>query len=339
MFKRFATFTLTLPLVAGGMCFADDKMPTKTETRTETTVRDNRTDEMGGQHARISKFIHKDVHNQDGKDIGDVKDVVLDSNTNRVSYVVVSYGGFMGMGDKLFAIPWSAFDFRYDKNADMTKEKDRDDYKLYLTGITDENLKNAPGFDDKHWPDMADQNFRTQVDTYYREHRTAADAKGGVDTRMNDMPDKMTHNTGNDGTAAKMGDKMAKTGPSDSKGLLWCRRASKIIGADVNNKANEDVGDIKDLVVNTRTGHVSYAVLAYGGVLGMGDKLFAVPMDSLATKADDDKFVLDVTKDQLKNAPGFDKNNWPDFASADFRKGVDEYYNRDRQREAKTPMD
>jgi sporulation protein YlmC with PRC-barrel domain len=270
--------------------------------------------------------MHKDVHNQDGKDIGDVKDVVLDSNGNRISYVVVSYGGFMGMGDKLFAIPWSAFDFRYDKNADMTKEKDRDDYKLYLTGVSDENLKNAPGFDDKHWPDMADQNFRNSVDTYYREHRTAADNKGGIDTRMNDMPDKMTHNTGNDGAAANMGEKMAKTGPSDSKGLLWCRRASKVIGADVQNKANEDVGDINDLVVNTRTGRVSYAVMSHGGVLGMGDKLFAVPMDSLATKADSDKFVLDVTKDQLKNAPGFDKNNWPDFASTDFRKGVDTYY-------------
>jgi len=337
MLKRFATFSLALPLMAGGMCFADDKMSSKEVTRTETTATDHRSDEMG-MHARISKFIHQDVHNQDGKDIGDVKDVVLDSNTNRVSYVVVSYGGFMGMGDKLFAIPWSAFDFRYDKNTDMTKEKDRDDYKLYLTSISDDNLKNAPGFDDKHWPDMADSNFRNQVDTYYRDHRTAADNKGGVDTRMNTMPDKMKGNTGDNGAIDKMGDKMAKTGPSDSKGLLWCRRASKIIGADVNNKAGEDVGDIKDLVVNTRTGKVAYAVMAYGGVLGMGDKLFAVPMDSLATKADDDKFVLDVTKDQLKNAPGFDKNNWPDFASTDFRKGVNDFY-RNGQTEAKTPMD
>ena len=332
LMRRFAAFSLALPLMAGGLCYADDKMETKDVTRTEIT--DPRTDQMG-MHARISKFIHKDVHNSAGKDIGDVKDVVLDSNTNRVSYVVVSYGGFMGMGDKLFAIPWHAFDFRYDTNKDMTKEKDRDDYKLYLTGITDENLKNAPGFDEKHWPDMADTNFRNQVDTYYREHRTAADAKGGMDTRMNTMPDKMKGNTGDNGAVDKMGEKMAKTGPSDSKGLLWCRRASKVIGADVKNKAGEDVGDISDLVVHTSTGHISYAVMSYGGVMGMGDKLFAVPMDSLATKADDDKFVLDVTKDQLKHAPGFDKNNWPDFASNDFRKGVDDWY-KNRQSEAKT---
>jgi len=329
MFKRVAAFTLAVPLMAGGLCFAEDRM----EVKKETTV--VRTDAAAAavNHVRLSKYIGKDVHNAAGKDIGDIKDVVLDGNANTVSYAVVSYGGFMGMGDKLFAIPWNAFEFRFEGDkGDLTKERNRDDYKLYLA-ISDEHLKNAPGFDDKNWPNMADENVRKQVDTYYREH-----AAKGVDTRMNTMPDKMKGGATDGGAIDRTAEKMSKTGPSDSKGLLWVRRASKVIGADVHNKANEDVGKITDLVADTSTGKINYAVLSYGGFMGMGDKLFAVPMDSLATKADDDKFVLDVTKDHLKNAPGFDKNSWPDFASTDFQKGVNEFY-RARQTEAKTPMD
>jgi sporulation protein YlmC with PRC-barrel domain len=216
----------------------------------------------------------------------------------------------------------------FDAKEDLTKERNRDDYKLFLT-VSDEHLKGAPGFDDKNWPKPNDAKFRTDVDTYY--------SGKGVRTHMNQMPDKM-EGAGDGGVIDRNAEKMAKTAPTDSKGLMWSRRASKVIGADVHNKANEDVGKITDLVADTSTGKISYAVLSYGGVMGIGDKLFAVPMASLATKADDDKFVIDVTKDHLKNAPGFDKNNWPDFASADFRKGVDEFY-RNKQTEAKTPMD
>lgn len=322
MLKKVATFTLAVPLMAGGLCFAEDKVVTKTETV--------RTAEAAApvNHARISKYIGKDVHNAAGKDIGDIKDVVLDGNGNRVAYAVVSYGGFMGMGDKLFAVPWSAFEFRFDANEDLTKERNRDDYKLFLR-VSDENLKGAPGFDEKNWPQMADPKWRSEVDAYYTGK--------GVNMQMNQMPDKM-QGVGDGGVIDRNAEKMAKTAPSDSKGLMWVRRASKVIGADVHNKANEDVGDIHDLVADTATGKINYAVLSYGGVMGIGDKLFAVPMESLATKADDDKFVLDVTKDRLKTAPGFDKSNWPDFAGADFRKGVDDFY-RSKQTEAKTPMD
>lgn len=327
MLKRVAAFTLAVPLMAGGLCFAEDRM----ETKTETTVTRTDAPATAGHQARLSKFIGKDVHNAEGKDIGDIKDVVLDSNGNRVAYAVVSYGGFMGMGDKLFAIPWNAFEFRYDADKDPAKMSDRDDYKLHLA-IADDTLKNAPGFDEKNWPDMADQKWRTEVDNYYREHGK------GVRTQMDQAADK-ARGIGDGGMVDRAAEKMTKTAPTDAQGLSWVRRASKVIGADVHNKANEDIGKISDLVADTATGKISYAVLSYGGVLGIGDKLFAVPMDALATKADDDKFVMDVNKDRLKDAPGFDKDNWPDFANADFRKGVDNFYQGHRQTEAKTPMD
>jgi sporulation protein YlmC with PRC-barrel domain len=302
--------------MTGAFCFAEDKATGKVQMGDNTVKGEVRTDmDKGdmhamGQHYRVSKFMKKDVHDSAGKDIGDIKDVVLDGNANRVSYVVVSYGGFMGMGNKLFAIPLGAFEFRQDGDK-------KDEYKVHMT-IAEDNLKNAPGFDEKQWPDMADSSFRTSVDDYYTKH--GMKAHGEMDKK--DMG----------------GDKAQ--GPTDRKGLTWTRRASKAIGADVHNKADEELGEISDLVFDTRSGKIHYAVLSFGGVMGIGDKLFAVPMESLASKHDDNKFVMDASKDQLKNAPGFNKDAWPDFASADFRKGVDDYYRTDRKdTTVKTPME
>src|SRR3990170_4807846 len=82
--------------------------------------------------------------------------------------------------------------------------------------------------------------------------------------------------------------------------------ASTLIGDPVRNENDEDLGDIKEIMLDTRTGEVGYAVLSFGGFLGMGDKLFAVPWDALTIDFDEHEFVLDVDKDLLKNAPGFD---------------------------------
>ncbi len=95
--------------------------------------------------------------------------------------------------------------------------------------------------------------------------------------------------------------------------------SSSITGDKVVNGAGEKLGDIKDLMVDTTSGQVEYAVLSFGGFLGMGDKLFAVPMGALEHCSEDKCFKLDVPKEQLENAPGFPKDKWPDFASPAFR--------------------
>jgi len=105
-------------------------------------------------------------------------------------------------------------------------------------------------------------------------------------------------------------------------------RASNITGMAVKNPAGEDLGKIEELVIDVNTGRVQYAVLSFGGILGFGDKLFAVPWKELTLKFGQDNkyFVLDVSKDRLKDAPGFDKNNWPDFGKPDWSAGADKFY-------------
>jgi len=105
-------------------------------------------------------------------------------------------------------------------------------------------------------------------------------------------------------------------------------RSSAVSKLNVKNEAGEKIGTIEDLVVNITTGRVSYAALGFGGVLGIGEKLFAVPWNQLQLRTDNDEhyFVLNVSKDALKAAPGFDKSNWPNFADPSFTERIDHYY-------------
>jgi sporulation protein YlmC with PRC-barrel domain len=89
--------------------------------------------------------------------------------------------------------------------------------------------------------------------------------------------------------------------------------ATTLVNDGVVNRQGEKLGKIEDLMVDLNSGRIAYAVLSYGGFLGLGDKLFAIPWDALTVDTSNERFVLNVDKDTLKNAPGFDKNNWPDM--------------------------
>ncbi|NNE41142.1 MAG: PRC-barrel domain-containing protein [Marinicaulis sp.] len=102
--------------------------------------------------------------------------------------------------------------------------------------------------------------------------------------------------------------------------------SSSISGDEVVNAEGEDLGHIEDLMIDPETGKIEYAVLSFGGFLGLGDKYFAIPFTRLSTDRDKKRMVLDVEKTRLNDAPGFDKNDWPDFADQSFRKTVDTFY-------------
>jgi sporulation protein YlmC with PRC-barrel domain len=98
------------------------------------------------------------------------------------------------------------------------------------------------------------------------------------------------------------------------KELRRVMSASSLAGDRVRNTAGEDLGKVKELMVDVPSGTVAYAVLSFGGVLGMGDKLFAVPFNALTLDEDEKEFILNADKATLENAPGFDKDKWPDMA-------------------------
>lgn len=114
--------------------------------------------------------------------------------------------------------------------------------------------------------------------------------------------------------------------------------ADTLIGDGVVNAAEEDLGDIKEIMLDMQTGQVAYAVLAFGGFLGMGEKLFAVPWQALHLDTVNKRFVLNVDKDRLKGAPGFDKDSWPDMSDMSWASGIHSFYGTDVNRSSAPTM-
>lgn len=111
---------------------------------------------------RVSKLIGMSVVNSADKTIGTVKDIVIDSEAGKVRYAAVSYRGFKGVDDKLFAVPWEDFTYRVDKKGKSTLHFD----------VVEDELKDAEAFDETEWPDFADHTFTDKVDSFYRIRRT-----------------------------------------------------------------------------------------------------------------------------------------------------------------------
>lgn len=109
---------------------------------------------LGSRVLSASTLDDDDIYNLKGQKLGSIKEIMLDINTGRVCYVVLSFGGFLSMGEKLFAVPWSA----------LTVDTEN---KRFLMDTDEERLKEAPGFDTDNWPNMADPIWEKKVHSYY----------------------------------------------------------------------------------------------------------------------------------------------------------------------------
>lgn len=92
--------------------------------------------------------------------------------------------------------------------------------------------------------------------------------------------------------------------------------ANTLTGNDVYNNSNEDLGDIKEIMIDVVSGKIAYAVLSFGGVLGVGEKLFAIPWKALILDTENKRFILNVEKSKFENAKGFDTDHWPTQADS-----------------------
>ena len=108
---------------------------------------------------KASTIIGTQVVDPKGNSLGDIKEIVIDPRTGRIAYAVVSFGGFLSLGEKLFAIPFSAFEYKVTKSDLVASE--------YVLNISRERLQAAPGFDADHWPLMRDEKWHRDLHTYY----------------------------------------------------------------------------------------------------------------------------------------------------------------------------
>ncbi len=105
--------------------------------------------------------------------------------------------------------------------------------------------------------------------------------------------------------------------------------AGTLTGDTVRNRADEDLGKVEEIMIDLATGRVAYVVLSAGGFLGVGDKYFAMPWDLLEVDTATHSVVVDLDKETIENAPGFDKDNWPDTSDSSWLNDVYVYYQRE----------
>ena len=115
-------------------------------------------------------------------------------------------------------------------------------------------------------------------------------------------------------------------GAKDNAPGLKIINASKLTGQPVINAVGDSLGEIHDIMLDMATGRIAYAVLEFGGFLGLGNKLSAVPWGALTYDAENGCFILNVDKQRLREAPAFDRDDWPTMAQSRWVEEVHEFY-------------
>ncbi len=237
----------------------------------------------GAARCKASQLIGCAVTNSKNENLGEIQDIVLDGGNQRIAYAVVAFGGFLGMGEKYFAMPWRLVE---------VSQRSSDDTPRATLGLDRETLKAAPGFDKAMWPDLADAAWTAQVDDYYRSRgeKTPSEAVGepegsGVD--------------GGRGVDRAPGNK-----------AFVHRRLSNLIGMDVVDTGRKKLADVEDLVVDTKFATVDGALLSFGGTLGMGEKFVLVASDALTLDHERNVFVFPCSATHL-DAMALPNGKWP----------------------------
>lgn len=268
-----------------------------------------------GVPLKASDVIGLNLENNEGQKVGTVDDLAIDLQAGRVVQLIVSTGGFLSMGERHSAVP-------------PGRVHVREQGKALHFDITREKLKSAPAFAMSDWDDFYQSDRVKESYSYYGEVPSFDAVVAG------------------DGLPAAV---------TRANGLGHVQRATKLMGLTVENLANENIGEIENLIVDLADGRVVAVVVSSGGFLGMGDSLSVIPPTALRFNAEHDRLRLDTTKEALRDAPRFKKNEWPDFAQRDYTAGVYRAYkqeaylgrdsdnagrnSRDRSGQTLTPLD
>ncbi len=221
------------------------------------------------------------VINEAGEDLGKIEELMLDLRDGRIAFAVLSFGGLLGMGDKLFAIPWQALGLRLHDHA-------------FVLDVPKETLENAEGFDKDNWPITSHEWLSTTYNYYgYQPYwQTGITERTGLPGEV--VPERTT--------------RMESTGRRENPDFL---SADTLKGDKVVNTKGDNIGKIEEFMIDLQDVRIGYVVVSHGGLLGLGSKLFAIPWQALTLRVHEHAFTLNVPKETLDKAEGFDKDRWP----------------------------
>ena len=295
--------------------------------------------ERSGCSKKASDLIGMEVKNNQNEKLGKVDDLAVDVESGRIVYVILSTGGFIGIGDTLHAVPPGAL---HHDVASKTLQLDADKAKLTA----------APKFEMAKWAECCNSNQVVEVYSQYGQQPYCSSAHKGDASRK-----VATRNP--DGTWGK--DRILSENESNK---AWARlsdvqKASKVMGTPVKNLQDEKLGKVENLMVDLSAGRILAVVISSGGFIGIGDELSAVPPAALRFNTERDTLQLDASKEMLSASPHFKANQWPDFGQPRYASDVYSAYKiepyfttdattdadntrinvRDRQNQTLTPLD
>jgi sporulation protein YlmC with PRC-barrel domain len=214
------------------------------------------------------------VYNPKGERLGKVHHLMIDKYTGQVAYAVLSFGGFLGIGEKYHPLPWKML--TYDTRMDG-----------YVVDLDRSKLENAPSYASTESPNWSDRSYTDRIDQYWRNDRTAGLA--------NDETDRLIS-------------------------------SDKVEGTSVYNPKGERLGKVHHLMIDKYTGQVAYAVMSFGGFLGIGEKYNPLPWKMLTYDTRLGGYVVDLDRNKLENAPSYIAADAPDWSDRSYTTRIDEYW-------------
>jgi sporulation protein YlmC with PRC-barrel domain len=308
-----------------------------------------RSDRLNGA-ARATDIIGMTVNNYQNERLGKVEDLAVDVESGRIVQVILSTGGFLGVGHTFTAVPPGAL------------RHDAADKVLHLNA-SKAKLAAALKFDASKWDKSTQSNRVTEVYGYYGERPyfvadnegyrnpnldgTVAAAlphnmDGSIDTDGARNADKASNveiagnveatnnwiSTRNpDGTLTREYYSNERRANNAWSRLGYVQKASRLLGTPVSNLQDERLGQVENLMVDLSAGRIVAVIISSGEYIGLGDELSAVPPTALRFNAGHDTLQLDASKDLLASSPHFKAGQWPDFSQPDYAAGIYHAYN------------
>ncbi len=238
--------------------------------------------------AKATDVIGMTVKNGQGQKLGKVENLAVDVESGRIVQVILSSGGFAGLGDTLTPVPPGAL------RCDAA-------HKSLILDADKEKLHGAPRFEMSRWGEYEDSEHLSKVYSYYGQE----DAFKFIQT-----------------TDAVPADQDHGTCMIPTSRLSQVQKASKLMGLPVKNLQDETIGKVENILVDLPAGRMVAIVVSSGAFLGMGNEVSAIPPTALRFTTDRDALQIDTSKEMLSNAPHFKPDQWPDFAQPGYAAGV-----------------
>jgi len=262
---------------------------------------------------KASDLIGMTVNNYQNEKLAKVEDLAIDVESGRIVQVILSAGGFLGIGEALTAVPPGAL------------HHDTANKVLHLDS-NKEKLKNAPRFDMAKWSEYSTTNRLSEVYRYHGDESGLHFLEGRESTLAGQSNIERSPRAEANKTPAgnweknRQAMKRHTTIPASRLGQL--QQVSKLMGSPVQNLQNEKIGEVENVLVDIQSGRLIAVIVSSGGFLGMGDELSAVPPTALRRGSNPETFQLDSSKEMLSKAPHFKANEWPDFSQPSYADSV-----------------